>query len=405
MMSISSTMFTMQVLLLLLTNAAMIPAVVMAYRIGHGIAMMVMVMLLTSSMASAVYHLCDLDLWCVGGVSFTSLQVYDVLFSSLSMSVLIGSLSPWHDDVVSAFTMMMMSVLIVPITYDATAPINVLISLGTAFLFMVFSWIFVIVMHRYGESKHVDWMMSWMYPLNEADTQTVKEADTENGQKNCEAEDDVEVGHDDALDAHHHDEDDADDVATASRTMKISKQSTAMTRTMMMPHCHRMALASASASASASRRCHHDVYESVPTSSSSLCSSSQLQLISLSDDHHHDDDNDHDHDDDQDAAPSSSSSSSSPREQRNQRGVHMPVSSIMMLMDMHTSIIMRMGIGSVVIAMALAMLGFVCFILQSRTTYYLYHSAWHVLMMTSAFILVRYRLHIMMTIRRLCHEK
>jgi hypothetical protein len=42
--------------------------------------------------------------------------------------------------------------------------------------------------------------------------------------------------------------------------------------------------------------------------------------------------------------------------------------------------------------LALGAVGLSCFALQGRDTYYLFHSLWHVLMMASAYLLVRGRI-------------
>ena len=71
-LSVSYWFYIIQVLILVFSNAAMIPGVLHAVRTHE----YVLCALLTSaSVASSLYHLCDTDVFCVGGLSFKSLQV------------------------------------------------------------------------------------------------------------------------------------------------------------------------------------------------------------------------------------------------------------------------------------------------------------------------------------------
>ena len=62
----------LQVLVLTLSNLAMVPAVLLSLA---GQLPFVGTLLGLSSAASAAYHLCDIDVYCTGGLSFHSLQV------------------------------------------------------------------------------------------------------------------------------------------------------------------------------------------------------------------------------------------------------------------------------------------------------------------------------------------
>lgn len=59
-------------MILVLSNFAVFPGAVVAFQKG----VPVLGCILTSSgIASIFYHLCDSDIWCIGGLSFQSLQV------------------------------------------------------------------------------------------------------------------------------------------------------------------------------------------------------------------------------------------------------------------------------------------------------------------------------------------
>jgi hypothetical protein len=64
----------------------MIPGVLLCVRIEQ---YMLAAMLTSASVASSVYHLCDTDVYCVGGLTFLSLQVSQVsiLFHLFILSI------------------------------------------------------------------------------------------------------------------------------------------------------------------------------------------------------------------------------------------------------------------------------------------------------------------------------
>ena len=65
-------MLLAQVLLLVLSNCAVFPGAVMAFHVEDPVLGCI---LTCSGLASIFYHLCDSDIWCIGGMSFLSLQV------------------------------------------------------------------------------------------------------------------------------------------------------------------------------------------------------------------------------------------------------------------------------------------------------------------------------------------
>lgn len=71
-LALSESSYNMQVSLLVVSNAAMLPAIVYSYQ--QGLPLLV-VGLTISSASSAFYHLCDTDMYCLGGLTFESLHV------------------------------------------------------------------------------------------------------------------------------------------------------------------------------------------------------------------------------------------------------------------------------------------------------------------------------------------
>lgn len=81
----------LKILLLVLSNAAMLPAVLLCVRKHYAF---VAALLGMSAASSAVYHLCDTDVYCIAGLSFYSLQVLRpldcILLNWISFACYIG---------------------------------------------------------------------------------------------------------------------------------------------------------------------------------------------------------------------------------------------------------------------------------------------------------------------------
>lgn len=61
-----------QVMVLVLSNFAVFPGAMLAFQRQVPVLGCI---LTASGVASIFYHLCDCDIWCIGGLSFQSLQV------------------------------------------------------------------------------------------------------------------------------------------------------------------------------------------------------------------------------------------------------------------------------------------------------------------------------------------
>ena len=71
-MSISNQLYITQIVMLVTSNLSMLPSIIFCYQIGF---YYLSVLLSSSAIASGFYHLCDMDVYCIAGFSFHSLQV------------------------------------------------------------------------------------------------------------------------------------------------------------------------------------------------------------------------------------------------------------------------------------------------------------------------------------------
>eukprot|EP00903_Cladosiphon_okamuranus_P013676 g12737.t1 len=84
-----------QFCLLVLSNLAVVPAVRLSLRLGAAVGAAPAMVLGLNGAASALYHMCDLELTCAGGMlSFHSLQALDFFFSFFSVAALVIHLCP-----------------------------------------------------------------------------------------------------------------------------------------------------------------------------------------------------------------------------------------------------------------------------------------------------------------------
>lgn len=127
------------VLTLTLTNLAVVPSVVVSFLSGIPVLAAVMAAAATSS---AVYHLCDLELWCAGdALSFQALQVLDVLLSTLAMATTIMHLGAISSGWIGCFVVVFVAVLLPPIVDSPTSPSNIYLAVGLATVVWFFSWV------------------------------------------------------------------------------------------------------------------------------------------------------------------------------------------------------------------------------------------------------------------------
>lgn len=138
--------FIIQISCLVLSNLAMLPGILFAYF--HNMPLF-SILLSSSATSSALYHLCDTDVWCMGGLSFKSLQIYDILFSTVSVAAVIMHHSPWSADTHSALVICIFSILISPISNDPTDPFNIIIALTFSIIVCILAWISSVIVHRF----------------------------------------------------------------------------------------------------------------------------------------------------------------------------------------------------------------------------------------------------------------
>eukprot|EP01033_Poteriospumella_lacustris_P009453 gene9453-6776_t len=116
-LAVPSDVYAWQVIVLVVTNAAMWPAI--ALSLQHELHL-ITVGLSASSLSSAVYHLCDTEVYCLAGVSFEAWHVLDVLFSVAMIATVVLFLAPISRSLHAAYSVAVLSVILAP-----TAPLSV----------------------------------------------------------------------------------------------------------------------------------------------------------------------------------------------------------------------------------------------------------------------------------------
>ena len=175
----------------------MIPGVLLCVRIEQ---FMLAAMLASASVASSVYHLCDTDVYCVGGLTFLSLQVsqdsilfyflclysfhcitfltlfisytlfysliflttflillnlhqiFDILFSALCMIAVIIYHSPNQKKYLPCYMIIFVAIFISPISNNPTDPQNMVSALVLSTTSCFFSWVY----HFMGKKVRAD---------------------------------------------------------------------------------------------------------------------------------------------------------------------------------------------------------------------------------------------------------
>jgi len=125
------------VLILTLSNLAMIPAVLLSVA---GQLPFVATVLGLSASASGVYHLCDIDVYCIGGLSFHSLQVMDILFSIGAISCILLMYAPVTRSCHAALSLLCIGLLVPPVADLPTSPANLALSLTFALAVLALGW-------------------------------------------------------------------------------------------------------------------------------------------------------------------------------------------------------------------------------------------------------------------------
>lgn len=138
--------FAIQVSCLALSNLAMLPGILFSYF--HNMALF-SILLTSSATSSALYHLCDTDVYCIGGLSFKSLQITDILFSTVCVATIIMHHSPLSGNTLSALVICIISLLILPISDDPTNPQNIFIAILLSITMCILGWLSAIIIHRF----------------------------------------------------------------------------------------------------------------------------------------------------------------------------------------------------------------------------------------------------------------
>jgi hypothetical protein len=95
-MGINYYFYILQVILLVSSNFAMIPVIILCIK--NNLFFLASTFTL-SSFASSIYHLADTDVYRGGDFSFFSLHIFDVLFSILSICSIIIFHTPWSSSI------------------------------------------------------------------------------------------------------------------------------------------------------------------------------------------------------------------------------------------------------------------------------------------------------------------
>lgn len=138
--------FVIQVLCLVLSNLSMVPAIIFSYF--HGMPLF-SILLASSATSSALYHLCDTDVWCINQFSFKALQIQDFLFSIVCVSAVIFHHCPLSSNTHSALVICIISILISPVSNDPTNPDNVITAIVLSISICIFAWTTAVLTHRF----------------------------------------------------------------------------------------------------------------------------------------------------------------------------------------------------------------------------------------------------------------
>lgn len=116
-LAVPSDVYAWQVIVLVVTNAAMWPAIALSL---HYELYLITVGLTASSLSSAVYHLCDTEVYCLAGVSFEAWHVLDVLFSVAMIATVVLFLAPISRSLHAACSVAVLSLILAPVIDDPT---------------------------------------------------------------------------------------------------------------------------------------------------------------------------------------------------------------------------------------------------------------------------------------------
>lgn len=136
-LAMSREVYTWEMLLLVLSNSVMIPAVLESVSQTH---YQIATCLSASALFSAVYHLCDTDTVCLFTLSFEALHVLDVLFSVVSIASLLLFYAPITREQHASGSLFLLALLLGPIIVDPTNAIVLVIAVVGSIAVTVVLW-------------------------------------------------------------------------------------------------------------------------------------------------------------------------------------------------------------------------------------------------------------------------
>ena len=125
-MSIPQWLYVLQVTLLTASNLVVYPGIVIC--IENRLIMLAAALLLAGG-SSIVYHLCDMDVVCIGGLGYAAYQVFDFFFCLLSTSLVVLHHAPVTTEVLSAQVMLVVGVLVPAVVHNPTHPFTIMAGL------------------------------------------------------------------------------------------------------------------------------------------------------------------------------------------------------------------------------------------------------------------------------------
>lgn len=137
-MAVDMPLYVVQVLLLVSSNIAAMPGIVLSAH--HHLFMLAMCIFL-AALSSSLYHLCDMGVLCVGGLSYASYQVFDVLFCLTTVGVVCVHHSPLGTEAISALTILIIAAIVPGVVHDATHPMTVVSSVVVSFGLLLCTWL------------------------------------------------------------------------------------------------------------------------------------------------------------------------------------------------------------------------------------------------------------------------
>ena len=138
MLSLPYSLYLVQVLTLMCSNLAMIPAMILCIRRRHYV---IAVILGLSAFSSMVYHACDSDFSCLLGMSNSTFQLFDVFFCVQCFQVILIYHSALEEEKMLPILVVLMGILLPGIAENPTDMTWISWSIGSAVVVMVGTWL------------------------------------------------------------------------------------------------------------------------------------------------------------------------------------------------------------------------------------------------------------------------